>query len=210
MEADKNKVSECEEFYAREQKQTLEDWQKNKDKSRSTIAEMAITLVLHRLLGNRFIVARASKFDDYTHGIDNILIDKETGSIVCGFDDVLGYNGDDGGDKKSKRVNESLLRGGSFLDYGATIEKGKVLRKDFRNIPTFFVSISKDELDIILSDLEKNTESTENEKRLISKIVNSLEKQKKEADSMAIMVSLRNNLNNFTKSLEVIKKYLNE
>lgn len=209
LEVDLNEVSKCENNWAREQGRTVDDWRRNKDRSRSTIAEMAITATLHRILGERFIVARASKIDDYK-GVDNVLIDKETGAVVCGFDDVLGHIGDDGGEIKDEKIKKKLLLGGSSLKYGATIINNEIVRKQLENVPTFFLSLSKEELEGILEDLKNNTVATENEKKLISKMVASLEEQNKEANNIAINNNLRNNLNNFTKSLEVIKNYLNK
>jgi len=208
-EADKKFVAGRELEWSSLERKTVAEWQRSKNKNPSTIAEMAITLVLHRLLGNRFIVARASTFDDYRHHVDNVLIDKETGAVVCGFDEVLGFTGDDGSAKKDKKIKENLARGGTSLKYGATIVNGQIERKSLENIPTFFLSLSKEELSKLLIDLKTNQVPTDNEKQIVLKMVASLENQSVEAEKISINYKLKENLAKFNDSLKVIKNQIN-
>ena len=209
-ESDQKFISDLETNWATQERKTVEEWQKSKDRNPSTIAELAITLVLHKLLGNRFIVARASTFDDYKHHVDNVLIDKETGAVVCGFDEVLGFTGDDGSEKKDKKIKENLSRGGTSLKYGATIVDGKVERKSLENIPTFFLSLSKEELSSLLVDLKSNKLPTEAEKKIVLKMIASLESQYDDAKKIAINNNLNKNLDKFAASLEIIKNQINQ
>lgn len=209
-ETDQKFISDIETNWATLERKTVEEWRKSKDRNPSTIAELAITLVLHKLLGNRFIVARASTFDDYKHHVDNVLIDKETGAVVCGFDEVLGFTGDDGGEKKDKKIKENLSRGGTSLKYGATIVDGKVERKSLENIPTFFLSLSKEELNTLLADLKSNKLPTETEKKIVLKMIASLENQYDEAKKIAVNNNLNKNLDKFAASLEIIKNQINQ
>ncbi len=209
-QTDKNLVLQLEEKWASEQHKTVAEWRKSKDKNPATITEMAVTLFLHRLLSDRFIVARASTLDDYQYGVDNVLIDKETGAVVCGFDEVLGFEGDDGGEKKSEKIKKSLAHGGSSLKYGATIEDGKIKRQELKNIPTFYLSLSKEELLSLLKDLKTNSEPTDNEKNLASKMLTSLDEQYKEAKEIAVNQNLQENLDKFAGSLENIREQINK
>jgi hypothetical protein len=188
----------------------VEEWRQTKDKNPATITEMAVTTTLHRLLGNRFIVARASAYDDYKHGIDNVLIDKETGAVVCGFDEVLGFEGDDGGNVKSKKTQEVLSDGGSSLKYGATISDGEIIRKELNSIPTFYLSLSKEELSTLLKDIKSSSEPTENEKALVIKMIASLENQYEDAQKIANGLKLIKNLDKFAESLSVIQEQINK
>lgn len=205
-EADKKSVAEIEQRWAQEQHKTLAEWRWSKDKNPATIAEMAITLVFHKLLSKRFVVARASTLDDYKHGIDHVLIDKETGAAVCGFDEVLGFQGDDGGDKKNEKIKKTILEGGTSLEYGATIVDGKIERQELKNIPTFFLSLSKEELAKLLVDLKSTESVTANGKEIVLKMLASLDEQYVKARSIAINKSLLENLEKFSHSLEVIKQ----
>jgi len=208
--ADQNFVTSLEENWAREQYKTIDEWRESKEKNPATITEMTVTLVLHRLLRDRFIVARASSFDDYKYGVDNVLIDKETGAVVCGFDEVLGFTGDDGGTKKDEKIKKSLAHGGTSLKYGATIKDGQIARQELKNIPTFYLSLSKEDLGALLKDLKANSEPTENEKHLALKMLNSLDKQYSEAKEIAVNEVLRENLDKFAGSLETIKQQINK
>lgn len=210
LEADQQSVVEIEQRWAQEQYKTLAEWRWSKDKNPATITEMAVTLVLHKLLGVRFVVARASTLDDYKHGIDHVLIDKETGAVVCGFDEILGFQGDDGGDKKSEKIKKIILEGGTSLEYGATIVNGKIKRQKLENIPTFFLSLSKEELIKLLVDLKATELVTENEKKLVSKMLISLDEQYEKAQNIAVNKSLRENLEKFSHSLEIIKQRIFE
>lgn len=204
-------VSELEASWAREQHKTVEEWHRSRDKNPTSITEMAVTISLHRLLSERFIVARACAYDDYRNHVDNVLIDKETGAVVCGFDEVLGYEGDDGGEKKEEKIKKILAKGGSSLKYGATIEDGKIVRHELKNIPTFYLSLSKVELDNLLKDLKAaSAVPTANEKNLGLKMLESLGRQYEEAKGLANNPSLQENLLNFAASLGVIKEQLDK
>lgn len=209
-EDDRRFVDGLETDWANRQYKTLEEWRQSKDKNPATITEMAVTTTLHRLLGDRFIVARASAYDDYKHGIDNVLLDKETGAVVCGFDEVLGFAGDDGGNVKGKKIQEVLSNGGSSLKYGATIDNGKIIRKELNSIPTFYLSLSKEELLVLLKDIKTGNEPTENERALAAKMIASLEKQYEDAKKIANGLKLMNNLEKFAQSLSVIQEQINK
>jgi len=210
LESDKKFVNEREQEWANVNRKTVEQWQEARDRNPATITELAVTLVLHRLLKERFIVARASTLDDYKYGVDNVLIDKVTGAVVCGFDEVLGFDGDDGGEKKSKKIKDTLSAGGTSLKYGATIVDGKIARQSLKNIPTFFLSLSKEELNLLLKDLKSNELPTENEKKLVLKMVSSLESQYEGAKKISLNYNLQKNLEKFATSLEIIKNQINK
>lgn len=209
-EADEKFVNDLEENWASRQYKTVEEWRQSKDKNPATITEMAVTTTLHRLLGNRFIVARASAYDDYKHHVDNVLIDKETGAVVCGFDEVLGFEGDDGGEVKGKKTQDILADGGSSLKYGATIEDGKIVKKELNSIPTFYLSLSKEELASLLKDIKTSNEPTENEKNIVIKMITSLENQYEDAQKNANGLKLIKNLDKFAESLSVIQEQINK
>jgi len=207
---DKKFVSDLENEWAEFLHKTPEEWRYSKDKNPASITEMVVTLILHRLLKERFIVARASSYDDYKHHVDNVLIDKKTGAVVCGFDEVIGYKGDDGGDKKDEKIKKILSYGGTSLKYGATIVDGKIKRQEFKNIPTFFLSLSKEELNSLLIDLKAKKPTSENGKILAHKLLSSLDEQYLEAKGVAVNQALKENLDKFADSLEVIRSLVNK
>jgi hypothetical protein len=211
-----------EQVWASEKNCTVEEWNNKKEKDPATVSEMFITLLLHKVLKDRFLVARASYYDDYENGIDYVLIDKKTGAVVCGFDQVLGIGKDDGGAKKKQKIDRILLRGGARLEYGITFDKeNNLIRKKLRNIPTFFLGLAKDDLDKSLNSLQKNNNLNDQViedfgKNILKKMVKSLEGQyfsgqdliKKTGDKNRYEMLL-DNIDRFKESLEIIKNKIN-
>lgn len=203
---DKKQIKEQEETWANEQYKDLETWRADKNRNVSNIAEMAVTLALHRFLKDRFIVARASKYDDYNHGVDNVIIDKETGAIICGFDEVVALDAEhDGGQKKFKKIKNNLEHGGTEIKYGATVVDNKLQRQSFKNIPTFFISLSKKDLDTLLLALQKDQGRSESVAIILSQLVESLEEQYAAFSDLNLNNNLKNNFAKFSDSLSLIK-----
>ena len=107
-----------------------------KEKSRSNQAEMAITALLHRFLSERFLVVRASTFDDYKHGTDNVILDTETGAVVCAFDEVLRNDSDQKqSPAKIEKIKKKAFLGGTEVKYGFSLRDGKLNRERIREKP---------------------------------------------------------------------------
>jgi hypothetical protein len=156
---------------------SLETWQKDKEKHLGTTAEMAITVALNKVIGRDFIIARACDYDDYRHGIDSVIIDKKSGKVICGFDEVLDNMGY-GEAAKSEKVKKLIDKGGAEIKYGATIKDGELVRDSFKNVPSFYVSLSKLELSRLMESIRnKEDKSCEEAEKIFSKILNSLREQ---------------------------------
>lgn len=210
LESDKKFINEREQEWSSELHKSVEQWRRDRDRNPASITEMAVTLLLHKWLGDRFIVARASVYDDYRYGVDNVLIDKVTGAAVCGFDEVLGYNGDDGGEHKDKKIKDTILNGGSSLKYGAMVVDHELKRQDLRSMPTFYLSLSKTELNGLLSGFKRSNEKNDIEKNIMIKLVASLDNQYKDAKAIATSYFLKKNLENFAGSLKDINNKINQ
>ena len=226
-----------ENVWAKEEKKSIEEWKEKKEKDPAVIAEMMITLLLHSKLKDRFLVSRSSAFDDYEHGVDYVLMDKKTGAVVCGLDQVLGMGQDSGSFKKKDKIENILNNGGARLEYGLTLgddfeENNDLIRKRINNIPAFFLGISKDDLDKMLVSLQKegvegdfsedvfskNEDFKNFSQSIFKKMIISLEEQynenkkilkEKKGDDKRI-VELLNNFDKFEKSLDIIKSKINE
>lgn len=156
-------VESKEKAWARERNEPLEVWKEKKEINPATISEFLITILLHNTLKDRFLVTRASNYDDYENGIDYVLIDKETGVVICGFDQVLGIGKDDGSFQKTDKLERKLLNGGAKLEHGITFDNnGNLIRKKLKNLPIFSLAISKEDLDKILIFLQKNINLSNN------------------------------------------------
>ncbi|MBN2854375.1 hypothetical protein JXK06_02475 [Patescibacteria group bacterium] len=178
-EKDNNLVLKLENDWAQEKGMSLEAWRAGKEKATGTVAELALTLMLDKILAERFIVARASEYDDYCNGIDNVIIDKESGAVICGFDEVVddmqGYYSEA---KKKEKIKKISASGGAEIKYGATFVDGELKSASFENVPTFYLSLSTSELSRLAQELKKeNSEVSELENKIYSRLINSLKEQ---------------------------------
>ncbi len=172
-------VSVQEETFSREEGKTVEAWRKDKEKSAANLTELALTAMLHKFLNKQFIVARSSSFDDYNNGVDQVLVDKETGEVACGFDEVI-VNPSDNAEKSKKaaKLGNIMAKGGANIQYGAKLQEGKLVRAEVRKVPAFYVSLLKEELAELLESLKNNPENTTVfEERIFNKLLSSLEAQ---------------------------------
>lgn len=202
------KVADWQAFNARKFKISQEEYLDNKEKSQPVLAEKTITLLLNRLLADKFIVVRASAYDDL-QGVDNVILDKKTGNVVCGFDDVLSHIGDDGRNKKSKKVRDIMLKGGINLEHGLSFNQEKQLEiKRLNNLPAFYLSLSKEELKNILKSFKQSNQVGNVEKKVLGKFINSIEDQLNDLPMKELDYRLLENINNFKISLASIKQEL--
>ncbi len=142
------------------------------------MAELAITVFLNKIIGDRFIVVRSSKYDDYEHGVDNVLVDKKTGFVVCGFDQVLGIGNDDGSSKKREKVEKINQKGGAKLEYGIKLDENqKIQITKMKNIPAFFLGLTKDDLISLVKNMTESKDSAGLDKSILNKIWRSLKEQ---------------------------------
>ncbi|MEI7451786.1 MAG: hypothetical protein WCK37_01130 [Candidatus Falkowbacteria bacterium] len=160
--------------------QDFYDWNKKREESNGILVEKAITVLLDKVLGADFIVTRTSLYDDYRHGVDNLLIDKATGAAICGFDEVQVANIEESDKneeiKKHKILENNDKYNGTFVKYGATIRDGEFKRCSLHNVPTFFLSLSENDLAEIAADLEHEAVS-DKERSVLLRMIASMEKQ---------------------------------
>ncbi|MDD3711239.1 MAG: hypothetical protein PHP37_01395 [Patescibacteria group bacterium] len=224
----KKVVENKEMVWASEKSCSISQLKEKKDKDPSVIAEILVSLLLHGCLKDRFLVARASYYDDYENGVDYVLVDKKTGAVVCGFDQVLGIGSDDGSIKKRDKIKKINLKGGAYLEYGITFSQdGELVKKKIKNIPAFFLAISKNDLDKIietfqdkidqkdfsLDDLSEDKEFVNFSEKILSNMLASLEEQfiicenLMESDVNCLHFDkLLDNIGKFRESLEFIKE----
>lgn len=163
------------------------EFRRDRKKKHGFIAEMAVTGILHKALRDRFLVTRASNFDDLRHGIDNVIVDRQTGTVVCAFDDVTDEKQGEREKEKQTRIKQKARQGGSRIKYGLTFEKspetGECLlaKKGVQNVPTFYLSLTKDELSQALAgmDFDPDSPQTETESRMFSKMFALIQDQMK-------------------------------
>lgn len=216
MQGDDLELSETivlgkENLWARDVGKSREEMLASREKNPANIAEIATTLLFDKVLNKDFIIVRASTYDDYENGADHLIIDKQSGAVICGLDEaILGESIKDTGEKKANKIDKKMKRGGAQIKYGATVNQGVLERKSLENVPIFYFNLSKLEMNKILSSLSSNdSELTNEEKSVYNKLIDSLLIQSnKYQENVNLNTNLRNNINKFQPSINKMKNYL--
>jgi len=207
-------ISSKESLWAKDSGKTRELMLADREKNPANIAEIATTLLFDKVLQEEFIIVRASVYDDYENGADQLIIDKKTGAIICGLDDaILGSSTKDDGEKKRLKIDKKMENGGAKIKYGATINKtGSLERQSLEHIPIFYFNMDKPSMDNILKSLATNNqEITKSEMSTYGKLINSLLEQAEEyANNEDLHPKLKNNLHSFSPSLKKMQSYIQE
>lgn len=126
-----------------EMHQAWKEKQKEVKSKKSDIVEMMTTLLLHKNLHEDYEVVRASQYDDY-QGVDNIIVHKVSGAVICAFDDVHDFNFSSGSneEKKIKFVKKSAENGGSTIKYGFTFKDGEFVKQKIENVPKLYLAFT--------------------------------------------------------------------
>lgn len=218
MEGDDLELSETiirgkENLWASDVGKTREEMLNSREKNPANIAEIAATLLFDKVLNKDFIIVRASTYDDYENGADQLIIDKQSGAVICGLDDaILGESLKDTGEKKALKIDKKMKKGGAQIKYGATVNQGVLERRSLNNVPIFYFNLAKNEMNKILSSLSSdNLEITSEEKKVYTKLINSLlDQSNKYQEDVDLNPRLKNNIHKFQPSLNKMKDYLGE
>ncbi len=164
------------------EEELVEVWKEEKEKSEGSLAEMAVTLLMHKFLKDDFYVLRTNPYDDYAHGVDNVIIEKKTGAVVCTFDEYMGSDEDDRFIKKLDQERGKAMKHGATVTYGLGVENGegggkrKIVPQTVRDIPTFALPISKEESHALISELSEDL-NDDVSMEVFAKIITSLSEQ---------------------------------
>ncbi len=166
----------------------LNEWKESRDLGDPSLAESAMTILLHKALGEKYIVVKSSSYDDYVNGVDNVVLSKETGKVVCAFDELVNLDtAQEGADndryyKKIERSKKNLARdGGMDVKYGISrdMNSGEYIRTATDNVPAFCLAIDTPSLHKLVRDMsEKFDNKTDIEVQMVNNIIKSLQEQK--------------------------------
>ncbi|MEA2097945.1 MAG: hypothetical protein U9P70_02625 [Patescibacteria group bacterium] len=170
----------------------LEQFNEDKQRTFGALWEKAKTVLCNELLGSDFIIVRAAKSDDYQNGIDNIIINKNNGNIVCAFDEISAKEESPLYEDKLDKVEFENKQGGVTIDYGITIKEGKIVKKQFNNIPILALRISLNKLINLLETISCTEENKKDENDkvkidIFTELLNSLREQTDSLDEKNIM-----------------------
>lgn len=200
MEEDRELVKMQEQQWATEVGKTVDKWREDKEKNPANLTEIAISLSLQRLLPENFLVVRAYSYDDYNNGVDQLIINRATGQVVCGIDEVIDRQGNSGPNKKEEKVRRKIIQGGVSVKYGALVQGGALKLGALKNIPAFYLSLDKTELTDLCAALSKE-ETTTFEKNLLKRLREDLYNQIRTYSALPLSKNLRTNINAFAESL---------
>lgn len=184
------------EYYAKEKnchtpEAIVAHWEGDRKKSKSGMFESAMFVLLNKHLGEDFLVVRTAAYDDYKGGVDNLIINRETGDVICAFDEVHDSKGGVYTENKLKKHKEIARGGGAKVKYGLAIEKGgmsddgKTQEKDklkqaaISNLPVFAISLTSKKFEELLPVLLRNglKQTDETEKGIMRELLESLGEQ---------------------------------
>jgi hypothetical protein len=184
----------CVKYYGTSEEKVIDEELQEKE---SYQFEILKTAIMHKNMKSRYVVARSSRYDDITNGVDNVLMDKTTGDIVCALDEIspggditknAGYQerraqlrqknlGDQAADPRKIKY-----RGfGAQLKYAPVLnhEEGTIECGQVSNIPIFLLSLDQERLRMFLKEFNEdyNTPSKGKEEALFSFLLTSIKFQ---------------------------------
>ena len=135
--------------------------------------------IFSKFLGDEFVVVRASSYDDINNKVDNVVLEKETGNLVCAFDEVAESSGQRYEKKKEQVLGRNSESRGGSLKYGFKLEKDEedqirlVLGKvDF--LPIFYMPLPERHIKEGIKQLTPLGEKSIHEEKLFTYFVSIL------------------------------------
>lgn len=170
--------------------------------------EMLKTAIFYKFLKDDFLVLRTSSYDDIKNGVDNIIIEKKTGNMVCAIDDIVASSEENTRFKeKEKKIKQKNRYGGAFLKYGIGSKevdgKLKISLGSKENIPIFYLAISKRSLNSAISAFVSGPDISDFEKKVFSLFTTLIKVQTDELklDEGSLNPKLKNQLTSFEEQL---------
>lgn len=195
----------------------IERFKEGKVKTESAKLEAAVSIIFHKILKSKFLVVRSAEPDDFKEGVDNVMINKETGEIICTFDEVSEPENGIRIQKKIKDTNRKNATSGSSVEYGLTFKKDeqgktKVMQTRLDHIPSFFLAVAPDELKNLLMNMEFDPSKPPSpiELQMFDKFIDALKKQAEAAIRGGTRGPTQENISKFLKSVGQIQELRNQ
>ena len=183
----------------------IKKWKEHKNRDKSGRMEMAVTGLLSQKLGKNFLVVRTAPYDDYKHGVDNLIIDLRNGQVVGAFDEVH-ENGDLKRTKEKKdKIQTSAKYGGVKIVYGLKLENGRLVRAPLNGIPKFYLSLGTKQLEALEQGLGNN--DIEKTDEIFKLLLDSLRAQCDELKEHTNIKEFHVKLDSFKKTINAIISY---
>jgi hypothetical protein len=151
------------------------EWGQDASKKDGEKLEMLTVALFSKFLRERFVVVRSSRYDDIFNGVDTIILEKETGNLVCAFDEVADTSGPDL-QGKIRDITEKNKKG-SRLKYGLKMEEGKIEKGSVEGAPIFYLALPKERINDGIKNLSANVGKTDYEKKLFKYFIDLIQLQ---------------------------------
>jgi hypothetical protein len=175
--------------------------------------EMLTYAILQKGLGKDFVVARSAPHDDKHNGVDTLMFQKDTGNLVCAFDEISAMAGADYEKKQSVVRGRNLSGGGATLKYALELQeqegKKTIVPGQATNIPLFYVALEKDWINRGIKEFNSAPDAQSNsEKKLFDYMISAIELQIKALELSAgrLDPKLVKRLQDFKKVVELLKR----
>lgn len=190
---------------------SLQEWEEQKLKTAGEKLEIVKTVIFNKFLGDDFITARSSRYDDISNGVDNIIFEKQTGNLICALDEV----GDARGDAYERKRNEVLAKNvkgkGARLKYG--VQKGEpktgadgLTFGKAENLPIFYLVLPSDHISKAIEQMSSSLEEkTDYENKLFAYFLSSFEFQIKALRLKKVDPEFERKISHFEEVLERMK-----
>jgi hypothetical protein len=199
-------VSDSLTFGSPEQMTKIKEWRESREKSKSNQVEMAIMVLLHKMLKDEFLAVRSAKRDDNA-GVDLLIVNKKTGAVICAIDDVH-KEGDDVA-KKIEKTTVKAQNGGATVRYGLISKNGKLKRTELKNLPVFYLGLNSEQFDELMAAMGSSAglPPSSKEIEIFSQFVDDLESQHSNISGMILnSKDLRANLGQLGKPIKRLKQ----
>ena len=183
----------------------LARWRTEREVSDTALTEVAVTASLARALKGEFTVVRSSAYDDYEHGVDQLIVHRGTGEVVAAFDEVTESASAARHAGKQEKIMKLARGGGTQVTFGIGYSEGQVVRRSFRGVPVFALAVAKGEAREVLLDIAArlDAEPGDKEAEFVSKLLNALrEQQHRLLSDQGVPEEMRQTLASFGKVLE--------
>jgi len=154
--------------------------QKEKRRANWHLLEMATPVLLYKFLPKNFVAVKTAAYDDYENGVDNLIVDKSTGEVICTVDDFSALAGSARDLSKQEKALNKTKRGGAKVKYGITYdEKGKLVKEALGNLPVFNLRLSADAIKGLLREMnfDLDREPSVKEREVVVQIIEDFIKQ---------------------------------
>jgi hypothetical protein len=145
--------------------------------------ELFKTALFHKFFDGSFVVVRSSRYDDLFHGVDNVILDRESGDIVCAFDEVTTVK-EPGITEKREKVTEINSKCGAELKYGLGVNaEGRIVKRGgIKHLPLFYLALPEQVLYRVMESFNSSrgrVRPTEGEIKIVDYLVTLIEGQLK-------------------------------